>query len=370
MRIIFDAYELIAGQGKSQGIYNYAKNLVKNLISHIEANNELIILCNISNIQDFSFEHPLVHSVLISKKIPNIFIRLCWYYGLAAITIKGFNGDIYFSPKGFLPKLVKWFSPKIKTAIVIHDLIPLWYAEHFPAYFGKFEELFINRALINSIIDSDAIIAISNATAQDIKDRLGRIQGINVVHNGIAITNPSTNSHPEPYIFAMTSRLPHKNAAGILAAYREYRSISTYQPLPLIVCGLSDISEPGVITIKGIDDPTLHAYYANAALFIFLSLTEGFGFPPMEALAHGTSVLCSDIPVLREVAQDLAYYVDPADSKQIAEKIIQMLDAEETTDNKTAKVAILEQFSWEKASTAILEILKNLNDEVLKVSIH
>ena len=231
MRIAFDVYELIPGQGKSIGIYNYAKNLLKALVQVIDDKTEIFVICNAANFADFTYDHEAVTNILISGGSPGKVDRLIWLYGRAAFMVKKLGADVYFSPKGFLPKAIKLFSPGSKTIIVIHDLIPLWYAEHYPGYFGWFEEMVVNHLIISSAKFADSGIAISHATADEIADRLGRKNGISIVHNGIPVTKPGPRPLDQPYIFALASRFPHKNTEGLLAAYRAYRA-QVDAPLP------------------------------------------------------------------------------------------------------------------------------------------
>lgn len=358
MHIVFDTYELIPGQGKSIGIYNYAKNLLQALAQSIDDSTEVTVVCNALNLADFTCEHKAINSIVISEQTPGKFSRLAWLFGRAAWEINKLKADVYFSPKGFLPKGIRVLSPNTKTVVVIHDLIPLWYADHFPGYFGRMEELFINQSLIASAKHADRIIAISTATADDIAVRLGRKQGIATVHNGIPMTPPGPRPYEHAYIFAMSSPLPHKNASGLLAAYAAYRDM-VETPLPLIVCGIADPNQAGVIAIKGLDSATLHAYYAYADLFVFLSLIEGFGFPPAEALAHGTPVLCSDIPSLREVAKNLAEYVPPDQPEIAGRRIAELLRQDARPGAKQAKAAILREYTWDACANGVLAAIQN-----------
>jgi glycosyltransferase involved in cell wall biosynthesis len=358
MRIVFDAYELVLGQGKSIGIYNYAKNLLKAMPQALDDGAEIVVLCNSLNYADFKCEHPAVSYVTISK-LPDKFARLAWFFGQAAVTVKKLAADVYFSPKGFLPIGMRLVSPQIKTVIVIHDLIPLWYADHYPGYFGRFEELFINNAISSSIKRANHVIAISGATADDITARFGTGVPLSMAHNGVSIHAPGPRPYDKPYIFAMASQLPHKNAAGVLAAYRAYRTLAA-DPLPLFFCGIAAADQEGVTAVKSLFDEQLHAYYAYADLFLFLSLIEGFGFPPVEALAHGTPVLCSDIPALREVAKDLAAYADPRNPEQAGAKIAELLAAENSPARREARKKISQEFTWLSCAISILNTIKSL----------
>ncbi|QWF71116.1 glycosyltransferase family 4 protein [Methylomonas paludis] len=358
MRIIFDAYELIQGQGKSLGIYNYAKNLLKALVEEIDDKTELLVICNSANQHDFSYQHPRVRTILVSATPPRKIARLIWFFGRAAIETRKLQADVYFSPKGFCPKLLKTLSPALKTVVIIHDLIPLWYAEHFPGYFGRLEEWFINNSIVSSTKYADRIIAISQATRDDIAARTGRTQGVAMIYNGISVPAPGPRPYPHPYIFAMSSTLPHKNAEGILAAYQAYRH-QTDSPLPLFICGIETTAQDGVTSIKAAYASELHAYFAYAELFLFLSFTEGFGFPPLEALAHGTPVLCSDIPVLREISKGTANYVALDDSAAIGRKIVELLNQENSVELQNQRRAVLNEFTWAACAKGVLKSILN-----------
>ncbi len=357
MRIVFDVYELTPGQGKSIGIYNYAKYLLQALARNIEAGMEIIVFCNPLNVADFTVDHP-AFSTRIFTSTSNKFSRLLWFFLIASLKVRNVKANLYFSPKGFLPFGIKRLNPKIKTVVVTHDLIPLWYAEHYPGYFGRAEELFINYFISASAKSADKVVAISQATADDIEQRLGRKHDVTVVHNGIEIVPPGPKPFEEAYLFAMTSALPHKNSAGILAAYKAYRGL-TDQPLPLFLCGVQDCSDEGVTILSKLDNSTLHAYYAYASLFIFLSRIEGFGFPPVEALAHGTPVICSNISSLREVSKNLANFVPLDEPELIGATIVKLLAQSDTESQRNERVNILKYYTWDSCAKKIIALFKN-----------
>ena len=88
------------------------------------------------------------------------------------------------------------------------------------------------------------------------------------------------------------------------------------------------------------NDFLLKQYYKGADLFIFPSFYEGFGLPPLEALAVGKNVICSDIPVLREVCKDMVDYFDPSDIKDICNKILRNI-------NKKSIKYDVSKYNWE-----------------------
>src|SRR5207245_1810440 len=122
------------------------------------------------------------------------------------------------------------------------------------------------------------------------------------------------------YLLYVGINKPHKNLPRLIQAYA---SLDRQTP-PLLIAGPVDARFPQapalaerleltdrVHFLGHVPEDELAALYANATLFVFPSLAEGFGFPVLEAMAHGTPVVCSDIPVLRELAGDAALYFNP-----------------------------------------------------------
>ena len=145
--------------------------------------------------------------------------------------------------------------------------------------------------------------------------------------------------------------------AVLLDAYQRYRS-STPHAVPMVVCGIDDPGLPGVTTIKGVDSQTLHTYYAHAELFMFLSLIEGFGFPPLEAMSHGTPVLCSDIAVLREVTRGEAVFVDPRQPALISVELARVLcDKEQMASRREAAMRVARSYDWRDCAQGVLAVL-------------
>lgn len=109
-----------------------------------------------------------------------------------------------------------------------------------------------------------------------------------------------------------------------------------------------------------IDDATLKSLYIHSAALVFPSRYEGFGLPLLEAMHLGTPVLCSDIPVFREVAQDAARYFDPDDPAGIADAILAFVDGgEEGRDRMIARGRDrAEAYSWDSSARRLVRTLE------------
>jgi len=101
------------------------------------------------------------------------------------------------------------------------------------------------------------------------------------------------------------------------------------------------------------------ALYKNAKLFAFLSVYEGFGLPPFEALTYDVPVLLSDIAIFRETLGNCPFYCDPNSEEEIADKLFLGLnDLEKRSDCIIKGKLLFEKYSWERAGQKVYEIYK------------
>lgn len=363
-RVIFDAYELVPGAGKSIGIYNYAKNLwraLQQLPADAAPDLDWCVICNVANVGDFPVtghnRRFCVH--VVGSEPPGRFARQHWLRWRAAWTARSLGAAGYFSPKGFLPAGMKLALRGGASIVVVHDLIPLWYRDRMPGYFGEVEEWLVNGGLLKATRHADAVVAISKATAADISARTGREAGVHVVYNGVPFTPAGERPRAGPYLFAVSSALPHKNMDGLIGAYQAYRA-SAPDPLPLVVCGGSPPAVAGVEAVRNLSDAMLHGYYAHARAVLFMSHIEGFGFPPVEAMLHGTPVLCSDIPSLREVTRGQAAYASATDGHAAGDTLVRMLQDAQLASSESAEARrrAAQSFTWSACAAGVSRVVR------------
>jgi glycosyltransferase involved in cell wall biosynthesis len=363
VKVFFDVFELTPCGGKSMGIFNYAVNLTRNLIAALPDDVELVLPCHGDNIAHFTpaAAHGRVHVLKLAQATPNKWRRQAWTRWGALKAMKAHGCDLYFSPKGFMPGW-RGAVQGVKTCVVVHDLIPFWYREHFPAQFSRLEQWLVTHELARSCQHAGSLVTISHTAAHDIARRLPGARTPRVVYNGLP-PSPAKLVPPNvqrPYLLAMSSSLPHKNARGLLEGYAHYRRL-TETPLDLVVCGIDDPRMPGVRAVKGVNDAELHGLYQGATWFIFLSLTEGFGFPPLEAMQYGTPVLCSDIEVLRETTRGHAVFVDPHSPQAIGQAIQHGLSPEgmATAERlRSGSLEVVNHYSWAHCVDGVLQAMR------------
>jgi glycosyltransferase involved in cell wall biosynthesis len=158
---------------------------------------------------------------------------------------------------------------------------------------------------------------------------------------------------PRKYVLAVGSRNPSKNLKGLLKAFRLFRDSG----LQLVIAGASyskvfkpqGIADDGVRDLGYVSDSELRSLYENAACFVFPSYYEGFGLPPLEALALGCPTVVSDGSSLREIFSDVAFLCNPASFEDIAIKTLQARQSNEEDRKRYREFAL--RFRWEECAT-------------------
>lgn len=368
MKLVIDCFKLVKGQGKSIGIFNLTKNLIGNLVkenNRTKQIEEIIILGTEKNRNDFSVDGA---TFAVVPYDPSGTIS-CVFWELFRVKkyMKKYHGDRILFPRGYAPLFFYG-----KDTIIIHDLIPFYYHENFPGVFNPVENFYIMNRLKASIKHAESIITISEFSKKEIERRVPSAKGkVKVIYNGLneipvsADMFSDENNTGKEYLSAMTSRLPHKNAKGIMEAYRIYWS-RTKNPLPLKVIGISSVEEfhmgeaaGDVICYPYVkDDRELFQVIAGSRIFLFLSLIEGFGFPPLEAMQLKVPVICSDRTSLPEVVNDGALLADPENPEEVADKIEQLLSDQDMCKRLVeAGERNCRRFEWDKEIKPYMEEL-------------
>ncbi len=365
MRLIIDCFKLIKGVGKSIGIYNVAKGIVKHLG---EKNNnsgvqnvEIVVLGNKDNREDFDV--PGIKFVEITNYDPKNRIHVVlWEIYYVSMVCKKLKADRVFFPRGYTT-----LNHPTYDIVLIHDLIPFYYSENYPDVFNKIENAYIMGRLKQSARSAKKIITISQASKSDIiKYCRVNEDKIVVINNACECDDLEIEKAERPYICAMTSGLPHKNAKGVIASYVRYCEM-TDNPINLVVIGLGDISEYNIpddvrnrITCHKfiMSNEEKNKLIGGGEIFLFLSLVEGFGLPPIEAMQLGVPVICSNTSSLPEVVGAAAVLVDPTDYEDVASKMKALIsDGYARADLVNKGYENVMRFSWTNCIEAYEEAL-------------
>jgi glycosyltransferase involved in cell wall biosynthesis len=186
---------------------------------------------------------------------------------------------------------------------------------------------------------------------------LGSDHFSNLVADGSALSRFGISGR---YFLAAAVQNPNKNFDRVVQAVCTYNKTST----PLLIAGGSDsnvyrsIELPvGVRALGYVTDPELKALYENATCFVFPSLYEGFGLPPLEALSSGCPVVLSRAGSLPEIFHGVALFCDPYEAEDIWRGIELTMESTHTNANDLKTFAA--RFSWANCARQTLEILQN-----------
>jgi glycosyltransferase involved in cell wall biosynthesis len=357
MRIAIDVRKI-----NDFGIGTYLRNLVRHL-PRFDSRNDYHLLCyrqDADLLRSLSGRH---HLYFVSS--PNYSLSEHWGISLA---LRRIDADLFHAPHYVLPALVP--CPSVVT---VHDVIHLLFPQYLPSRFaGRYA-----RAMIGSAVSrARLVMTVSRASKKDLLGFFDIDESkILVIPNGIdpAMTRDLTREEIERVRsrFQLTGRnalfvgniKPHKNVERLIAAFALLRQDPVYHDVTLIVVG-DDISkypalrrlveEHGLrshVRFFGfVPEMTLVALYRVADLFVFPSLYEGFGFPPLEAMANGTPVITSRISSLPEVVGDAALTIDPYSTEEIA-AAMKTLFGDDDLRGRLSKRGRerASSFSWEKA---------------------
>jgi alpha-1,3-rhamnosyl/mannosyltransferase len=251
------------------------------------------------------------------------------------------GNEVMFAPNYFLPR--RFRLARGARVATVHDLglrkVP-WTLR--PATLRELTE-----KLEHSLHEADRLISVS-ATVRDelvALDYAAPDRVTPVLHGPgqLAAVEPGDlpASTPESFVLHVGTLEPRKNILGLLDAWRLLRSRRADAP-QLVLCGRlgwkseriqaaveAAEREGWLVHLGYVQDVELAALYRAARMVVFPSLYEGFGLPAVEAHQAGTPLICSDLPVLREVAGDAALYVPVKEPEQFADAVERLLDSPE-----------------------------------------
>jgi glycosyltransferase involved in cell wall biosynthesis len=229
-------------------------------------------------------------------------------------------------------------GPDAKVVCVVHDLLPLTDLK----LSDVATRLFMSR-LMTSLSQADELAFVSNYSMKRFKDLLPQFSHLptRVVYPRTRFEAvqprpiPEVATHPgQPTFVVIVSAEPRKNLGGLIRAFRKLPQASLVVVGVVGSTGLVRNLPPNVSLAGYIDEHDKAALIANAHGLIMPSFAEGFGVPIIEALAANTPVLCSDIPVFREVAGELADYFDPFSAGSICASVVRVIAGQEELRRK------------------------------------
>ncbi len=357
MRIAIDVRKL-----HDFGIGTYVRNLVLGL-SRLDTDDSYLLLCRTS---DFPFATALgPRFVPARQEAGNYSVREQWSVPLSLA--RG-RVDVFHAPHYVVSPLTP--CPFVVT---IHDCIHLRFPEYLP---NRLAPHYARAMMRGAARRARRVLTVSEASRRDIVHYLGvSADKVDVIPNAPdeRLRQPPTAEDlahvrerlqvTTPFVLYAGNIKPHKNVDRLIEAYSIVRRLG-HTDTSLLVIGDEVSKFPNLrrlvhqldlqshVRFLGfVNDATLAALYRLASVFVFPSLYEGFGLPPLEAMAAGVPVVTSNASSLPEVVGDAALLVDPLDAGALADAIARVLGdpALRATliERGHARVA---EFSWDRAA--------------------
>lgn len=283
--------------------------------------------------------------------------------------ITGWNPDVvhetYFSA----------FDAKsnIPTVLTVYDMVH----ERFPTQFSSFNRL--SEYKRKAVQRADHVICISESTRRDLHAVLSvPVDKVSVVHLGFdsfaSCCLPAQKAfvaESRPYLLFVGNRKGYKNFAGLLRAVMLSPKLLGTFDIVAFGGGRFTSEEQALIRSLGYHAPQvrqtggsdvdLGMLYQDAAALVYPSFYEGFGLPPLEAMAHNCTVVVSNTSSLPEVVGDAGEYFDPASPENMSAAIERVVFSAERTQALLSKGhERLRHFSWEACAKGTLDVYKNL----------
>jgi glycosyltransferase involved in cell wall biosynthesis len=293
-------------------------------------------------------------------------------HGISQVQMKLWQPDIihetYYST---LPVL----NTKAVRVASVYDMIHELYRDQF----SKRNK--ITQWKKNTFLRVDHILSISHSTKKDLVELFGIAEDkISVVHLGVDLSVFQTEKskliiNDKPYLLYVGTRSGYKNFSSFVKAFASSSQLKVNFDIIAFGGGKLNSAEHSLIKqldldsthvrqVSG-DDQKLTQLYANAAAFVFPSLYEGFGLPPLEAMAAGCPVVSSNTSSMPEVVRNAGEYFDPNNIESIRTAIEQVVFSEDLRRNLiTTGYENIKSFSWQKCTTETLEIYQKLTGKI------
>lgn len=258
----------------------------------------------------------------------------------------------------------------VPLVTTIHDILPLAMPEYFG---GMLKQFYAHKMFRAAVMKSRLVTCVSNFTAQEVMRFLGcPAKKIRVIPNGVSeewfrlATNPAQNS---PYLLFIGNVKPHKNIRRMIEAFQ---MIEKKIPHRLVIIGQRDgfitgdaslnqqFNNPRIEFTGLLPQETIMRMMAGASGFVFPSLYEGFGLPPLEAMAAGIPVAASNITATAEVCGDAVIGFNPQRVDEIADAMLQLcgLNASRYAQMAEAGRKRARMFSWERSANMLMQVFE------------
>jgi glycosyltransferase involved in cell wall biosynthesis len=367
VRVAIDARKL-----HDYGIGTYVRNLLGELARH-DGDHRYVLLCRPGDADRLRAESPQFEARVLRSGHYSVSELLA-----APLAVSRARVDLFHAPHYVVSPLMP--RPYVVT---IHDCIHLRFPQYLP---NRRAHVYARAMMTMAARRASRVLTVSNASKEDILRYLGvPADKVEVIYNGLdaRFAAPPTAEAiervrdrymlPSRFVLYAGNIKPHKNVDRLIEAYALVRQRG-FEDLKLLIIGEEVTRFPhlrrlvhrhhlhGHVRFFGyVADATLSVLYRLASVFVFPSLYEGFGLPPLEAMAMGAPVIASNVSSLPEVVGDAAILIDPTSPDAIADAIARVLtDDALRADLVRRGHARAQAFSWERSVDRVRQVYREL----------
>lgn len=380
-RIYLDARNI---QEKPTGVGNYALALIPEMVRQAPSSWEWVVIRHESNQLPILEGRPGFHEVFTDQRIGLLDDFLLGAGALhrvfRALGPPSVYHNLFHVSPLFLGHLGAYTPRRVVT---LHDFI--WADHAFEVkselHRALFFKIYGSLAVSHTIYHADRVICVSEATRQRALRWVKDEDALITIPHGVEEVFFEDPPYPqralgalgdardrEPYIVAVGNDKPYKNLARLVRAFAAARVKFGRGKLVLVggCDGLRDLISklgvaPHVILTGFLEDSQLRGVMGHARLFVFPSLVEGFGLPPLEAMALGVPCAVSDREPMRWVAGDGALRFDPLDIDELERVIIRMMTRDDLSEEYARRGrARARDFRWDRAASETLAVYESI----------
>ena len=327
---------------KSGGVESFFRNLLDGFLV-LEDKNEYYLFLAKDNIESFLHyqKDNRIKCIECNTKANEVIKHLIWQNIYQWNLFEKYKVDLCYFPVYETPILK---NKKLTSITTIHDI----QAIHYPEYFPKSERIWYNIGWKATIKNSDLVVAISDFTKNDLIEHFSYKNKFKTIYNPIVLNNNEPiefsilsekyGIKKDDYYYTVCSMLKHKNLISLVNVIEKINNSNLNIPKKLVISGVSgpnkenfynEIKEKGlennVILTQFVSNEERNCLIQNSNVFLFPSLFEGFGMPPIEAMMLGSKVISSKKTSLYEVTKNKCVYVEnPLDVDEWIKKIVQI----------------------------------------------
>lgn len=358
--------------GKVGGTESYVRNLLDGF-KQLEEDFDFTLLVSLDNADTFrKYEEDKRYHLLVADiKSENIAKRILWQNIFQNKRLRRHGFQKCFEPVYCKP----WLNGGVQYTCVIHDLQAL----HYPQYHPLHEVAYSRLCWRMDVINAARIVAISNWVKTDIEKKYHR-KDIQVIYNPILVKENEMadfeslqikyNIEKNRFFYTVSQMIPHKNLQTLIDMIDRIVHGNYNLPDKLVISGVNgnaaeelkeqimDKNLQGAVILTGfVSNEERNSLYQNCHTFLFPSVFEGFGMPPVEAMLFHTPVVTTKCASIPEVTQGKAIYVDdPYNVDEWIEKLWMIKNGPE--EDCRQKTLDFEVYSPERISQKYLDFLK------------